>query len=153
MNSVINWSQRIERITTRPEYAGALIEIHDDSLVTWDYDIDTGEETVTGDSRLQFADGTYQTRARVVGIRSERNVLGGQTNNPSEAQDVRVSFPWAAYPARLKAGFRIEVVDGGRNPALATYGLVIVGDNLNSNRASHVVHCRLSTDVQVEDGS
>lgn len=145
---VNDWAARIERITTRPEYATALIEIHDDSLVTYDYDIDTGQEVAIGDSRLQFADGSYQTRARVVGIRSERNVPGGQTNNPSENQDVRVSFPWAAYPARLKAGFRIEVIDGGRNPALATYGLVIVGDNLNSNRASHVVHCRLSTDIE-----
>lgn len=149
----LDWPARIERISTDPKYANATIEIHDDSLVMFDYDIETDQMVAVGDSRLQFTDGTYQTRARVIGIRSERNVPGGQTNNPSENQDVRVSFPWADYPDRLRAGFRIEVVDGGRNPALTTYGLIIIGDNLNSNRASHVVHCRLSTDVQAENSS
>lgn len=144
-----NWPDRIAAVSNRPEFNRATIEIIDPTQVTSSYDIDTGEWAITGDGRITFADGTQQTSSRVIGIRSERDVSGASTGNPDAAKAMRVAFPYEVYPDRIYKDWQVRVIDSPRNPGLTSYVYVVRADEMNSNRAGHVLECVLSVESEL----
>lgn len=139
-NAAGSWAQQIADVSSLPEYQNCTIQLIDPTLQTTVYDVDTGVYAITGDPVL------VETQARVIGIRATNDQSGASTGNPTGIKGIRVQFPYAAYPSRVKRGWQVRVIDGGRNPALLGYIFAVESDTFSGNRASHTIDC--SVDVE-----
>lgn len=83
----VDWPDIVSEISTRPEFQTARVRIEDPALATEDYDIETGETTLTGDPVI------YRGRARVIGIRASQSVNGEVSGNSTSLVAVRVQLP------------------------------------------------------------
>lgn len=135
-----DWAAEIEAVSSDPEFQNATIRLY--TLNQGTYNVDSGAWTGGTPSQI-----LGDTRARIIGIRSANNVSGSANSNPSEKQRVRVQFPFAAYTGRVKPGVAVRVMSGGRNAALTGYLLIVVADNLSSNRASHTLECTVDLEA------
>ena len=118
-----NWAQQIADISSDPAYQNATIKLQNGATVL-----------------------LTDTRARIIGVRPALDASGAQTGDATAAKKLRVQFPYEAYPDRVPHGTLVRVVDGGRNPALEGYLIVVESDNFSSNRASHTLECTVDVE-------
>ena len=135
-----DWAADVEAVTSSPEFQNAEITVLSPGF--GEYDIET--DAWTGDAPTVIV---AATRARVIGINQTNNVAGSVTENPTGVRRIRVQFPFSTYPARINPGSIVRVLDGGRNPALETYLIKVISDNLSSQRASHTLECETNVEV------
>lgn len=118
-----SWAQEVADVSELPEFQNAVITLRKGSA--------------------KYAE---DIPARIIGIRSTLDVNGQTTGSATGSQAIRIQFPYSAYPARVARGTQVQVVDGGRNPALEGYLIIVDSDNMSSQRASHTLSC--STNVE-----
>lgn len=135
-----DWPAEIEAVSSLPDFQNATVRLLRPGT-GGSYNIETGVWTGGAPTTL------VETRARVIGIRSPRDVSGAATANPTNSLSIRVQFPFAAYPSRVPPGTLVRVTDGGRNAALLGYVFVVESDNMNSNRASHTLECTVDLEA------
>lgn len=144
-----DWAAQIDAVSSLPEFQNCTVEILDPTLITSVYDIETDTFTQSGDGRVEFADGSKQTQARVIGIRADRPNGGAATDNPTGIQSIRVQIPFSQFPGRVMKDWHIRIVDGGRNPALESYLFSVTADTFSGARASHTIHAVVNVESEV----
>lgn len=140
-----SWPQVIADISTRPEFQNATVRLEDPSLlVVGDYDIETGEQTVTGDPVI------YRGRARIIGVRWGVESGGESQANAKTVKAIRIQFPYNSV-GRVRKGFVLYVEDGGRNPNLENYLFTGASDIQGSASAARTVEFYVDSDVELPD--
>lgn len=143
--AVENWADEVASVSTLPEFQRAVIRIEDRSLVTEDYDIETGEWTVVGDPVV------YSGRARVIGVRWGVQSGGESQANATTLSAIRVQIPQHAV-GRVKKGCKVYV-ESAPNPVLQNYIFTVTSDMQGSSDAARTFECSLDIDVQVPTGA
>lgn len=142
--TVLSWREEIERVSTSEAFADATIEIHDPALATGVFDPDTNTYTGSGNTKVAEITGV-----RAIGIRDDRETPDGGTGDTGATRRMRFAFPFSAYPGRVKRDWHIKITAAPRNPALTGYVYVVDTDDMNSNRASHVVEATVDLEKSV----
>lgn len=137
----LSWSEEIESVSSLPEYQNATIEIRNPLLTASTFDLTTNTFTQVGNPVV------WTGRARIIGVRSALDIPGGLANNPTGSKTVRVQIPSSGYNLRVNRGFQIRVTDGGRNPILENYLLVVESDFNSGAMASRTFECSINLEV------
>lgn len=140
-----NWAQDVADISTLPEFQTATVRLEDPSLlVVGEYDIETGEQEISGDPVV------YRGQARIIGVRWGVESGGGSQANSKTIKAIRIQFPYNAV-GRVRKGFVAYVEDGGRNPNLENYLFTGASDIQGSASAARTVEFYVDSDVQLPD--
>lgn len=137
------WFEQVADTSTRPEYQTAVIRIEDPSLVTSDYDIETGEYTDVGDPVIYPQTGE-DGRARVIGVRWGVHTGGESQANSTSISAIRVQIPRGAV-SRVKRGCKVYV-ESAPNPVLQGYVFTVTSDMQGSSDAARTFECALDID-------
>jgi hypothetical protein len=159
-----DWNSAIEAVSTRREFQRSTIRIEDPSLLTvGDYDVETGQATVTGDPVI------YEGPARIVRIATGNFDRGEAQANPTTLRAIRVQIPNAqdnpgygeddygdeyggGLSTRIKRGVKVFVLTNPR----ATYmeGLIFTVSSgfQGSNVAARTFEAMFDEDTAVADG-
>lgn len=138
-----DWADEIVQESTKPEYQNAEIRLHDESLVTSDYDVETGEWTVVGNGDI------YTGPARIIGVRWGVFHGGESQANASTEKAIRVQLPFQAV-GRVKKGVKVFIESCPRNPVLETYLFAVTSDFQGSMAGARTLECALDGDVEIE---
>lgn len=122
-----NYAAKIADVSSDPAYMNATIMLKD--------------ATTHADMMLN------PVPARIIGIRSQNDVASIAAGNPTGAKGLRIQIPHDAYAGRIGRGTFVQVVDGGRNPALTGYLIVVEADNFSSQQASRTLECAINVEV------
>lgn len=137
-----DWAQEVADVSGLTEYQNALIEIRDPFLV-----VRTGSIT---DGYEYDASGAikWTGQARVASNRSSVGAGGNTSTNPTNIKKMRVQVPYAEDFIRVKRGWQVRVLDGGRNDRLEGYLFSIESDVNSSHVGSVTFDC--AVDVEAE---
>jgi hypothetical protein len=135
-----DWAQEVADVSGLAEYQNALIEIRDPALIVRTGTISTG---YTYDASAAVV---WSGQARVASNRSSVGAGGNTSTNPTNVKKMRVQVPYAQDFMRVKRGWQVRVVDGGRNNRLEDYLFSIEADVNSSQVGSVTFDC--SVDVE-----
>jgi hypothetical protein len=138
------WSDEVRSVSERTEYQTCDIRIIDPSLLTEDdYDIESGQWALAGDSTL------YEGQARVIGI--ARGIFsGGEAQaNATTITPVRIQIPWSEESERVKRGCKVRVTNAPRNPVLESYVFTVTSDFHGSSAGARTFEAALDLDSVV----
>lgn len=136
-----HWSQEIADESGKPEYQTCEVTISDPWLVSTDYDIDTGETTVTGDGTL------YAGRARLIAVRRGVNYEGATQGNSKTITSIRIQIPGQELPVTLRKGTTAIVTSAPLNRTLENYLFYLASDVHGSSAASRTFEFNLDGDT------
>lgn len=137
-----DFGAEIAEISGSAEYQNCDIQIRDPSAQTFTVDVETGNSNLTGDSLI------WSGQGRVSMLRSSVDVGGNSSTDPSAIKGVRVQIPHGSYSNRIRKGWFIRVVSGGRNSGLMTYNLVVDSDVQGSHEASTTIQCSINVEQE-----
>jgi len=135
----VEWANRIAAVSDT--FKNGVVDLLDPSLVTADYDVDTGLTTYVGDPVVRAG-----VPARVQPVRSSADTRGAGTANPSGEVRVRVQLPRLPELGKIKRGWIVRVTSADRNLELAGYVLVVDAVVNSSWRASVTVECSVNVE-------
>lgn len=141
-----SWADEVAAESTKPQYQQARVEIHDPSLLVREYDVDAGQWTITGNSKV-YPVGAEDGRARVIGVRWGVFSGGESQANATTLAAVRVQIPQHAV-GRVKRGMTVKVVSAP-NPVLSEYAYKITSDFQGSSDAARTFECSVDMDSKV----
>lgn len=133
------WTDEIADESTKPEYQNATVTLIDSSLVTGDYDPETGDYTVTGDPEF------WSGRARIMPMRWGVNRENSDFANSNTQTAVLVQFgkneDFGGTPNtyRVKKGVGMRVDASPDNPSLETMYFTCTGESQGSNAAARTL--------------
>lgn len=142
-----HWSDLIADVSTQPQYQTARIRIEDPSQLVSDYDVDTADWTITGDS-LVYPVGDENGQARIIGVRWGVQSGGESQANATTVTAIRIQVPQFAV-GRVKRGLKVHVVDSPKNPTLTNFVFTVNSDMQGSSAAARTFECTLDLDYQV----
>lgn len=137
-----DWAAEIAEVSGDEEYQRCRIQIRNPDLRARVGDIEAGYHW-EGDPVI------WVGQARIVGVRAAMDILAGNAADPSGSKTVRVQIPYEimeGLTGRIRRGWQIRVLDGGRNPKLKHYVLTIESDFNSGNVASPVLECSIALD-------
>lgn len=137
-----HWSQRIAEKTGDPKYQTSEIVISDPTLVTSEYNMETGKYEETGDGTL------YTGRARVIAIRRGVNYEGSNQNNSKVITAIRVQIPGQELPFTLRKGCTARVTSAPYNKTLESYVFYLASDVHGSSAATRTFEFNLDGDTK-----
>lgn len=141
-----SWANEVAEESTKPQYQQARVEIHDPSLQTRTYDVDTAKWTITGDSKV-YPVGDEDGRARLIGVRWGVFSGGESQANATTLTAVRLQIPQHAV-GRVKRGMTVKVLSAP-NPVLKEYSIKITSDLQGSSDAARTFECAIDMDSKV----
>lgn len=137
------WQDEVAAVSTLPEFQQAVIRIEDESLlVKGEYDIETGEQEITGDPVV------YSGRARVIGVRWGVFSGGEAQANATTITAIRVQIPQHAT-GRVKRGCKV-FIESAPNDVLTSFVFNVTSDMQGSSAAARTFECALDLDVEIE---
>lgn len=139
-----DFGAEIAEISGLVEYQNATVDIRDPTLEDFTVDVENGDTTLTGDPLV------WSGQGRVSMLRSSVDVGGNSSTDPSAIKGVRVQIPHGSYAGRIRKGWFIRVVSGGRNTGLTTYNLVVDSDVQGSHEASTTIQCSINVEQNPE---
>jgi hypothetical protein len=134
------WAQEVADVSNDREYQNALIKIIDPSLVVRSGTIQTG---YTYDATNATK---WSGQARISSMRSGTSFGGTTSTNPTNIKSMRVQIPYSETFQRVRRGWQVQVVDGGRNDRLTEYLSSVEADVNSSQVAALTFEC--SIDVE-----
>lgn len=137
-----HWSQEIAKETGKPEYQTSEIVISDPSLITSEYNMDTGKYEETGDGTL------YTGRARVIAVRRGVNYEGANQDNSKVITAIRVQIPGQELPVTLRKGCTAKVTSAPYNRTLESYVFYLASDVHGSSAATRTFEFNLDGDTK-----
>lgn len=137
------WYQEIADTSTSEEYQTARIRIEDPSLVTQDYDIETGKWTITGNPVI-YPVAEESGQARIIGVRWGVESGGESQANATTLSAIRVQIPRGAV-GRVKKGCKV-FVQSAPNPVLQGYVFTVTSDMQGASDAARTFECMLDID-------
>mgnify|MGYP003425623157 FL=1 len=144
------WNDAIAEVSTRPEYQTARSRIEDPSLLTKDYNVESGKWTITGDAVVYpLADENGQ--ARIIGVRWGVQSGGESQANATTIASIRIQVPQHAV-GRVKRGLKVHVTSSPENLTLTNYVFTVNSDMQGSASAARTFECSLDVDYQVPSG-
>lgn len=135
-----DFGAEIAEISGLVEYQNCTVDIGDPTAQTFNVNVETGDTTLIGDSFV------WSGQGRVSMLRSSVDVGGNSSTDPSAIKGVRVQIPHGSYSGRIRKGWFIRVVTGGRNTGLITYNLVVDSDVQGSHEASTTIQCSINVE-------
>lgn len=141
-----SWADEVAAESTKPQYQQARVEIHDPSLITRDYDVETGKWTITGDGLL-YPTGDEDGRARIIGVRWGVFSGGESQSNATTLASVRMQIPQHAM-GRVKRGCVVKVLSAP-NTVLTEYSFKVTSDFQGSSDAARTFECAVDMDSVV----
>jgi len=150
-----DWAQEIAEISTLPQFQTATVRLEDPSLVTTEYDVETGEYVTTGDPVL------YEGRARVIGINRGAFQSNEGQANPTTITAVRVQLPreyernGVTIPTgsiRVQKGCILYVTSAPRQPVLVNNVFTATSDFQGATSAARTLEFALDGDSTPPSG-
>lgn len=142
-----NWNDAIAEVSTQEKYQMARIRIEDPSLLVKDYNIETGEWTITGDA-VVYPTGDEKGQARIIGVRWGVQSGGESQANATTVTAIRIQVPQYAV-GRVKRDLKVHVVASPSNPTLPNFVFTVNSDMQGSSAAARTFECSLDLDYQV----
>lgn len=147
-----NWAEEIAEISTHPEFQTALVRLEDPDLrvpIT-EYDIDTGEQTFSGNPVV------YHGQARIIAVRWGIDSTNLYQANPSTLSDMRVQFPRVDENGNstffgARKGFKLFIESAPKTPSLERLILTCTSDIQGSTSAARTFQFSVDGDSEVFD--
>lgn len=140
-----SWTDEIAAESGKAEYQNATITLLDYSLVVeGEYDLETGEQTFTGDPEV------WDGQARIIGVRWGVNRENSDFGNSMTISSLRVQIPKNAV-GRMKRGVQMRVDTCTDNPSLVSRVYTLTSDLQGSNAATRTFEFSLDGDAVVAD--